>query len=563
MRISITTLLAAGAALALAAPDSSAQCLSDRFWSSNGTSGDIFGRSIGLSGDTMIVGASRTDRGGMNSVGSVYRFERTPSGFVEMEEWNAFDGAQQAEFGEDCAIDGDWAVVGARWADVNGTNSGAAYVYQNIGGVWTPGPKLSGSQTDDNDNFGTSVGIADGPTPRIAIGANWHGDIGTGFSTGGAVYIYEYDAGTTSWVESQILRGHDTTVGDYFGVTLDFDGDRLIVGATSHHSFGSGAGAVYVFGHDGTQFVESAQLIGSDTMNFENFGKKVSLDGDQLAVISTKTYVFQYDGANWNEEAILVPASVSSSYGDSVDLQDDRLVATEYNFGSNGEAWYFERVGGTWTESGNTTQFTVGDYYGRVALLDGDSFYVTADAANQNGTGLTSGEVYTYRIDGPDCNANGIPDACDIYSGASVDGDADGVPDECGGGPSNYCSSSPNSTGAAAVIGVSGSLSVSTNDFTLEVSPVPDQPGLFFYGANQTDMPFGNGRLCVNGTIVRLPVIYTGLGSIQFPIDNTNLPANGPITSGSTWNFQNWYRDVPAGAPYFNLSNGYSIVFVP
>jgi hypothetical protein len=31
-----------------------------------------------------------------------------------------------------------------------------------------------------------------------------------------------------------------------------------------------------------------------------------------------------------------------------------------------------------------------------------------------------------------DCNGNGVPDACDIADGTSVDADGDGVPDECG-----------------------------------------------------------------------------------------------------------------------------------
>lgn len=34
--------------------------------------------------------------------------------------------------------------------------------------------------------------------------------------------------------------------------------------------------------------------------------------------------------------------------------------------------------------------------------------------------------------DAPDCNLNGIPDACDIAMGESADADEDGIPDECG-----------------------------------------------------------------------------------------------------------------------------------
>lgn len=47
-------------------------------------------------------------------------------------------------------------------------------------------------------------------------------------------------------------------------------------------------------------------------------------------------------------------------------------------------------------------------------------------------SGLTgAGDVAVSWPTGPDCNANAIPDACDIASGASADCNGDGVPDEC------------------------------------------------------------------------------------------------------------------------------------
>ena len=35
------------------------------------------------------------------------------------------------------------------------------------------------------------------------------------------------------------------------------------------------------------------------------------------------------------------------------------------------------------------------------------------------------------------------------------------------------------------------------------------------------------------------------------------------ITAGSTWNFQNWFRDPAAGGAFFNLSDGLEITFTP
>ncbi|MCH2106707.1 MAG: zinc metalloprotease, partial [Planctomycetes bacterium] len=63
-----------------------------------------------------------------------------------------------------------------------------------------------------------------------------------------------------------------------------------------------------------------------------------------------------------------------------------------------------------------------------------------------------------------------------------------------GSGASNYCVSSSNSTGAAAIISYGGSLSISENDLSLYAGPMPtNQYGLYIFSANQAQASFGNG----------------------------------------------------------------------
>lgn len=133
---------------------------------------------------------------------------------------------------------------------------------------------------------------------------------------------------------------------------------------------------------------------------------------------------------------------------------------------------------------------------------------------------------------------------------------------------SNYCSSTANSSGGAALISQTGSCSVVANSFTLQASPVPNSVGIFFYSQGQAaggaGVPFGNGLRCVGGggnQIVRLkPKIASG-NLLVDPVDFSMLPAAGQILSGSTWNFQAWFRDVPAGGAQFDLSNGLQVTF--
>ena len=83
--------------------------------------------------------------------------------------------------------------------------------------------------------------------------------------------------------------------------------------------------------------------------------------------------------------------------------------------------------------------------------------------------------------------------------------------------------------------------------------------------ANQ---PFGNGVRCVGaggvGTFRFPPVTINGLGQMATTVDMTQpLQATAEIFPGSTWYFQGWYRDPAGGGSFFNLTDGYELVFEP
>jgi len=135
-----------------------------------------------------------------------------------------------------------------------------------------------------------------------------------------------------------------------------------------------------------------------------------------------------------------------------------------------------------------------------------------------------------------------------------------------------YCTSTPNSTGAACTIAGEGVPSITQNEFELVAAgAVPDKPGLFFYNTGQMQVPFGNGFLCVGGgapAIFRLgpAVVSDASGVAVFQLDvNSGPAATGPgaVHALATWNFQYYYRDLAAGGAGFNLSNAIAVTFCP
>ena len=139
--------------------------------------------------------------------------------------------------------------------------------------------------------------------------------------------------------------------------------------------------------------------------------------------------------------------------------------------------------------------------------------------------------------------------------------------------PFNVCSTAPNSVGAGATIGFSGSTSVAQDDFTLSVSgALPGGTGLFYYGPQTIQAPFGDGFRCVGsgsvGTFrLRPPVTANGSGDGSYSVDYASPPAGsgpGALVPGSTWTFQFWYRDpMGPGGSGFNLSDGLRASFCP
>jgi hypothetical protein len=137
------------------------------------------------------------------------------------------------------------------------------------------------------------------------------------------------------------------------------------------------------------------------------------------------------------------------------------------------------------------------------------------------------------------------------------------------GSVTRYCTSTPNSTGQAATIALTGSLQVADNNVhLLAFQCPPTRPGLFLYGANPTQIPFADGYLCISPFYPGLhraggALLLDQAGTATQQLDFSALPPGAGIQPGSTWNFQFWYRDLAAGGSGSNLTDALSVTFCP
>jgi hypothetical protein len=142
-----------------------------------------FGASIGLSGDTLVVGQPN-----QSITGIAFLFERNqggPDNWGETMTLLAGDGSVSSEFGFATAISGDVVIVGAK-GDNN--NQGASHIYsRNEGGVglWGKVVTLVASDGNAGDLFGYSVAVKG---TDFWVGAP-SDDVGTN-TTQGSVYVF-------------------------------------------------------------------------------------------------------------------------------------------------------------------------------------------------------------------------------------------------------------------------------------------------------------------------------------------------------------------------------------
>jgi hypothetical protein len=122
------------------------------------------------------------------------------------------------------------------------------------------------------------------------------------------------------------------------------------------------------------------------------------------------------------------------------------------------------------------------------------------------------------------------------------------------------CTTTSNSTGNPAHLMITGSDSLADNNFVITAAPVPNQPGIFFYGTTQINFPFGNGFRCAGGALQRLGITFAS-GNVLTREASAELIAFG--SAGLTRNFQAWYRDPAGGGLSFNFSDAASITIQP
>ncbi|MGH9840655.1 MAG: FG-GAP repeat protein, partial [Blastocatellia bacterium] len=408
----------------------------DKLRAATGAAGDFFGGSVGIGGDTAIVGAYLNDVGANANQGTAYVFTRSAGVWTQQDKLTAGDGAANDFFGFSIAIDGDTAIVGAHLNDASANgNQGAAYVFTRGSGVWSQLQKLTAPDAAAGDLFGVSIALDAG---TAVIGAS--GKVERGNADAGAAYAFTRSGGL--WTMQQKLLPDISAVGNFFGAAVALSGDTALIG-----SFGDDIGAnanqgsAVVFVRSAATWTKQQKLTASDGSPDDRFGLSVALSGDTAVVGATgkdfagadqgAAYVFSRSGVAWAQRPRLfaIDGEADDKFGAPVAISGDTVLAGASfdDIGANanqGSAQVFVICQGLAEQQRLTANLgSAGDAFGYSVAISGDTAVIGA-LYNDLGGNADQGTAYVFVRNGATwtqqqklTDANGV--AYD-YFGASV-----------------------------------------------------------------------------------------------------------------------------------------------
>ncbi|OUS42322.1 hypothetical protein BE221DRAFT_105298 [Ostreococcus tauri] len=323
---------------------------------SDAGSSDEFGSSVSVSGDTVVVGVPNEDHNSTSNYnyGSAYVFTRASDGtWTQQAKLTASDPGSGDQFGSSVSVSGDTVVVGARYDDVNDQgDSGSAYVFTRASdGTWTQEAKLTASDPGTSDHFGSSVSVS-GDTVVVGVPNEDHNS--TSNYNYGSAYVFTR-ASDGTWTQQAKLTASDPGSGDQFGSSVSVSGDTVVVGARYEdhdkiENYDYGSAYVFTRASDGT-WTQQAKLTASEPESSADFGSSVSVSGDTVVIGARQdrangqwyggsAYVFRRQGATWEQTNKLVASDPRQydAFGSSVCVSDETIIvgATEDSYGRQG-----------------------------------------------------------------------------------------------------------------------------------------------------------------------------------------------------------------------------------
>ena len=301
-------------------------------------------------------------------------------------------------------MNADWIAISANRDEPSGENSGSVYLYRLDENIIVEEQKIFPADGDFNDYFGKSISLYG---EWLAISSVYDNDNG---NKSGSVYIYHLS--NNYWIEYSKIVPIDGLPYDRFGYCLDIYANTLAVGSVFDDDLGENAGSVYIYSLDNNEWVFSQKIYANINNDDNNFGIKLSIYDDIVAVSSINADVdylnqglvdifsLHSDGI-WSYDQTILSLSPNNYdyFGISIDVYKNIIAVGAYfddQINNNSGAVYlYEKISNNWIPIDNITSIDAyaNDNFG-LSLSVYDDWLVVGSIDDDNG--INSGSAYIY-----------------------------------------------------------------------------------------------------------------------------------------------------------------------
>jgi len=419
----------------------------------DGASSDYFGYAVSISGDYAVVGACYDDDKGGNS-GSAYIYQNVNNNWQQIKKLVAPDGAGSDYFGYAVALSEKYAIVGAYAEDARTTDSGSAYIYQNInitGQIKDPDNKpISGVSFQDYPDIEPSEDqgyytisefvpsdnimpqktdhafypkYLDLTSPNVSgknTSIQWEGH-SVSVSDNSAIVglpeysLHDYNKGAANiytksndlWTKTVTLEASDAQINDRFGDAVAIFGNYAIVGAPFADDYTiSNTGAAYLFAYQNSSWRQIQKLMPETTSENQQFGFSLAI-GEKYAFVSAKgtdnhnaVHVFVREDTNWKfVQMISQPTNAGTGFACDLGLSNDWLAIGAWDTDQAGAVYVYQLQVNEWHLAQRLISDTseLNDQFGASVAISNE--YLIVGAMNADARGESSGAAYIFQQD--------------------------------------------------------------------------------------------------------------------------------------------------------------------
>lgn len=291
---------------------------------------------------------------------------------------------------------------------------GVVYVYSKQGETFVYNQKIVSDDAEGGDRFGCSISFSEDESVLV-VGAS--GEDPSDISNSGAAYVFEYQNGT--YVQTQKLQPSNPELSKLFGRQVNISSDGNLITVSSARGDGELTFRVYVFEKQGTNFVQTQEIVPSELEHFSQFGSnlQISHDSNFLVIPSPaldigttinagKVYIYEKQNGIFIETQVLQEEAPISNYDifgkSAVISSDDSLIYigsqnSDKAATNAGAVFVYKKVNNVWSLDYEIFSDDLSwNLFGYKLSLSQDDRYLIVGAMNDSDVDYASGAAYVF-----------------------------------------------------------------------------------------------------------------------------------------------------------------------